>query len=61
MEKLHSSMNVYIKNISKRTEGDGKEKSTPIGSMGFSMSRHGAEFEEGNKFGQCLSGMWTGL
>lgn len=56
MEKLHNSMNLYVKSLSKRTEGDGKEKCTPVSYLGITMARHGEAFEEGNKFGECLVG-----
>jgi len=54
LEKMHSSMTTYVKQLNKRTEGDGKEKATPIAYLGTAMSRHGEVFEEGNKFGECL-------
>jgi hypothetical protein len=49
-------MGTYVKSLTKRTEGDGKEKSLPIGHLGATMSRHGEAFEEGSKFGEALLG-----
>lgn len=56
MEKLHNSANGYVKNLTKRTEGDAKEKQTPIGYLGSAMAKHGEDFEDGSKFGECLMG-----
>lgn len=49
-------MNTYIKAISKRNEGDDKEKTLPIGHMGMTMVAHGEDFENDSEFGQCLVG-----
>jgi len=57
MEKMHNSMSTYVKSLSKRTEGEGKEKMIPIAYVGTTMARHGEVFEEGNKFGECLLSM----
>lgn len=54
MEKLHNSANGYVKNLTKRSEGDAKEKQTAIGYLGSAMSKHGEDFEDGSKFGECL-------
>lgn len=48
-------MNAYVKHLNRRTEGDSKEKATPVGHLGGTMSRHGQDFEPENAFGQCLS------
>lgn len=49
-------MNLYIKSISKRNEGEDKEKSLPVGYLGRIMSNHGEDFETDSEFGQCLIG-----
>ena len=54
MEKLHKSMNLYIKAISKRNEGEDKEKSLPVGYLGRIMINHGEDFDNDSEFGQCL-------
>ena len=54
MEKLHGAMNAYVKSLNKRTEGEGREKNTPVGYLGSSMTKHGEDFEDGSKFGECL-------
>lgn len=56
MEKLQKSMSGYIKAISKRNEGEDKEKTLPVGRLGGSMISHGEDFEENSEFGQCLTG-----
>lgn len=53
---MHTSMTTYVKSLNKRSDGDGREKSTAIANLGASMSRHGEVFEDGNKFGECLIG-----
>ncbi|TKX22266.1 BAR domain-containing protein 1 [Elsinoe australis] len=55
MERLHKTMNVYIKSLSKRSEGDDKEKSTPIAQLGSTAISHADDFEPDSEFGQCLS------
>ena len=54
MEKLHKSMNLYVKAISKRNEVEDKEKSLPIGHVGRVMINHGEDFENDSEFGQSL-------
>ena len=56
MKQNQKAMNSYVKAISKRSEGDDKDKSFAVGAMGQAMSRHGEEFEEDSDFGQCLIG-----
>ena len=55
MEKLHASAQTYIKSLSKRREGDDKEKMIPVDIVGQSMVSHGEEFEDDSQFGQCLA------
>ena len=50
-------MTVYNKSISKRAEGDDKEKSLPIGYLGTTMISHGEDFEPESEFGSCLTSM----
>ena len=47
-------MNAYVKTLSKRQEGDDKEKILPIAYLGSTMVSHGEDFEEDSDFGQCL-------
>lgn len=55
MEKMHKSMNLYVKAMAKRAEAEDKEKNLPIGFLGRMMVNHGQEFENHSEFGQCLS------
>ena len=57
MERLQKSMNVYVKTLSKRQEGDDKEKILPVAYLGSTMVGHGEDFEEDSDFGQCLQSM----
>jgi hypothetical protein len=56
MEKLHKSMNLYVKAISKRNEVEDKEKGLPVAYLGRVMINHGEDFENESEFGQCLIG-----
>jgi hypothetical protein len=54
MDKLHSTMNTYVKSMSKRKEGDDKEKMLPVDVLAQAMIAHGGEFEQDSLFGACL-------
>ncbi|KAL2201918.1 BAR-domain-containing protein [Sarocladium strictum] len=57
-EKLHKSANVYIKWSARKCDGfEDKEKNTPIGFLGRSMTVHGEDFEPDSEFGNCLSSL----
>ncbi|KAH7359727.1 hypothetical protein BKA66DRAFT_472318 [Pyrenochaeta sp. MPI-SDFR-AT-0127] len=57
MDKMQRSMAVYVKSLSKRAEGDDKEKQLPGGHLGSSMVTHGEDFEPDSEFGNCLSSL----
>lgn len=57
MERLQKSMTAYVKSLSKRNEGEDKEKILPVAFMGSTMVNHGEDFENESEFGQCLIGM----
>ncbi|CRG87112.1 Meiotically up-regulated gene 137 protein [Talaromyces islandicus] len=54
MDKMHRSTTAYVKAISKRTEGEDKEKTLPIAHLGSVMIQHGEDFDSSNDFGQAL-------
>lgn len=54
MDRLHTSMNTYIKSMSHRREGEDKEKMLPLDMLAQSMISHGEEFEAESLFGTCL-------
>ena len=54
MDKLHKSMTIYMKSLSKRNEIEDKEKILPVGYLGQTMIRHGEDFEPDSEFGNCL-------
>lgn len=54
MERLQRSMTAYVKTLSKRQEGDDKEKILPVAYLGSTMVNHGEDFEDDSEFGQCL-------
>lgn len=56
MERLQKSMTAYVKTLSKRNEGDDKEKTLPVAYLGSTMVNHGEDFENDSEFGQCLIG-----
>jgi hypothetical protein len=47
-------MNTYVKSMSKRKEGDDKEKMLPVDVLAQAMIAHGGEFEQDSLFGACL-------
>jgi hypothetical protein len=55
MDKMQKSMAVYVKSLSKRAEGDDREKQLPGGHLGSTMVTHGEDFEPDSEFGNCLS------
>ncbi|KAF2841535.1 BAR-domain-containing protein [Patellaria atrata CBS 101060] len=57
MEKLHNSMNAYVKTMSKRDQVDNKEKMLPIGHLASTMIAHSEDFEPDSEFGICLSSL----
>lgn len=57
MEKLHKSMTIYVKSLSKRNEDESKEKILPVGYLGQVMITHGEDFEPDSEFGNCLIAM----
>lgn len=57
MVKLQSSMNEYVKWLSRRTEGMDREKGVPAAILGRSMIAHGEDFDNDSEFGNCLIGM----
>ena len=56
MEELQKSMTVYIKSLSKRS--DGEHKQLPLAYLGQTMSHHGEDFEPDSEFGNCLIGVY---
>lgn len=54
MERLQQSANAYILSMSRRDQGDKKEKQIPIGHFGSTLVSHGDDFEPDSEFGQCL-------
>lgn len=56
MEKLQRSMTVYVKSLSKRNEGEDREKLLPVGFLGQTMIAHGQDFDNESEFGNCLIG-----
>lgn len=57
MEKLHTTMNVYVKSMSKRKEAEDREKMLPLDVLSHAMIAHGEEFESDSVFGNCLINM----
>lgn len=51
---MQKSMTSYVKALSKRNEGEDKEKTLPAAYMGGTMINHGEDFEGDSEFGQCL-------
>lgn len=58
VDRMHKSMTSYVKAISKRNEGDDKEKTLPIAHLGSSMVSHGEDFDGSSEYGQSLISTW---
>ncbi|KAJ5517983.1 hypothetical protein N7453_000405 [Penicillium expansum] len=54
VDRIHKSMTSYVKAISKRNDGEDKEKTLPIAHLGGSMVAHGEDFDGNSEYGQCL-------
>ncbi|KAI0146402.1 BAR-domain-containing protein [Xylariaceae sp. FL1272] len=58
MDRLHKSMNTYVKSLSRRAEAyEDKEKGLPVGCLGRTMTAHGEDFDQDSEFGNCLIAM----
>lgn len=57
MDRLQKSMTTYVKSLSKRSEGDDREKALPVGHLGSTMVFHGEDYEPDSVFGSCLIGI----
>lgn len=57
MDRLHKSMNAYVKWLSRRGEFEDKEKGLPVSYLGRTMISHGEDFESDSEFGNSLIGM----
>ncbi|GIK00491.1 hypothetical protein Aspvir_004516 [Aspergillus viridinutans] len=55
VDRIHKSLVAYIKSVSKRSEGDDKEKTLPIAHLGSSMVSHGEDFDANSEYGRCLT------
>lgn len=56
---MHKSTTAYIKSLSKRNEGDDREKVLPVARLGQTLANHGDDFEPDSEFGNCLIGRST--
>lgn len=54
IDRIHKSTTAYIKAVSKRNEGDDKEKTLPIAHLGTSMVGHGEDFDANSEYGRSL-------
>ncbi|PWY70224.1 BAR domain protein [Aspergillus heteromorphus CBS 117.55] len=55
VDRIHKATASYIKSVSKRSEGDDKEKTLPIAHMGSSMVSHGEDFDANSEYGRCMT------
>jgi hypothetical protein len=53
---MQRSMTTYVKSLSKRAEGEDKEKTLPGGHLGSVMVTHSEDFEPDSEFGNSLQG-----
>ncbi|KAL4807810.1 hypothetical protein BDV18DRAFT_136105 [Aspergillus unguis] len=55
IDRIHKSMTAYVKSVSKRSEGDDKEKTLPIAHLGGTMITHGEDYDANSEYGRCLT------
>lgn len=55
MDRLQQSSTAYIKSLSRRDAGEGKEKQLPVGHFASTLIHHGDDFEPDSEFGLCLT------
>ena len=55
MERLQQSSTSYVKSLSRRDQGEGKEKHLPVGHFANVLIAHGDDFEPDSEFGMCLT------
>ncbi|KAK8169917.1 hypothetical protein IWX90DRAFT_465582 [Phyllosticta citrichinensis] len=55
MDKMHRSMTSFVKWLSKRNDGEDKEKYTPAAFLGYTMISHGEDFDPDSEYGGCLA------
>ncbi|KAI1336359.1 BAR-domain-containing protein [Xylariaceae sp. FL0016] len=57
-DRLHKSMNAYVKSLSRRGETfEDKEKGLAVSYLGRTMMNHGEDFEPDSEYGNCLIAM----
>lgn len=50
-------MNLYVKAMAKKSEGENSEKVLPVEYLGTTMVAHGQDFQHDSEFGSCLISM----
>ncbi|KAL5342963.1 hypothetical protein BJX70DRAFT_355290 [Aspergillus crustosus] len=55
IDRIHKSMTAYVKSVSKRSEGEDKEKTLPIAHLGGTMIAHGEDYDAHSEYGRCLT------
>lgn len=55
MERLQQASTSYVKSLSRRDQGEGKEKHLPVGHLANVLIAHGDDFEPDSEFGMCLT------
>jgi hypothetical protein len=54
-------MTAYVKSVSKRSEGEDKEKTLPIAHLGGTMIAHGEDYDAHSEYGRSLTGKLPSL
>jgi hypothetical protein len=50
-------MNLYVKAMGKKSEGETSDKVLPIEYLGTTMVAHGQDFQHDSEFGSCMISM----
>lgn len=55
MDRIQKSMTAYVKAMSKRNEGEDKEKTLAVAHLGGTMVNLGEQYGHNSEFSQCLT------
>jgi hypothetical protein len=61
LERLYAAAGIYIRSISKKKEGEDREKSLPPEILGAAMISHGSEYASESAYGQALMRIGSGM
>lgn len=55
LEAIHAACSTWMRSLSKKKEGQDKEKGVPVELLGIALFQHGEEFAQDSAYGQALT------